>query len=451
MVSSGMTTLAAPRRLLGERLAPGGDAAPSATRFRAMRMARLRGIPSAFRIRRDPVGLPPPPRLSSQQLARAAGVNAHAKARIGAINLRRAVTQRFRKLDWSELCSRFTTAKAAGSMGQKKCAVKGAVARAKVPTCAPVINPAVTMPVAIAAALAHIAGKRSMAQAQAAALAVPAEVLELVRAAVIAEMQTGARLLHDVPEVVLAYLKAQFPDAKLRDLARFIIACKGDPDKAEKRWQKHSAWRNTELPQMVFVDPPALDYSALDGTATEQVIAELRTGKMVVHGHDRQNRPLMVWDNGLHDPATSNTADVLPMVVYLMEAATAEMREDVHSISMLIHTSPGSFKSNLELIKGAGKLFAEQYPERLGQVLVFPVGPVSRWLWSVAAPFLPVRTREKVVLLDSATWREKIVEYVEPSQLQTRFGGHDEWSFGQEMAEARARGDGDGEAAAAKR
>merc|ERR1712146_361901 len=124
------------------------------------------------------------------------------------------------------------------------------------------------------------------------------------------------------------------------------------------------------------------------------------------------------------------------MVVYLMEAMTVEMGPEVHSTTMLIHAK-GKF--DLSLIKGAGKLFAEQYPERLGQVLVFPVGPVTRWLWSIAAPFLPQRTQGKVVLLDSAPWRDEIRKYVDEDQLPTRFGGTDDWDHQKEWNAARDR------------
>jgi hypothetical protein len=36
----------------------------------------------------------------------------------------------------------------------------------------------------------------------------------------------------------------------------------------------------------------------------------LRKGKLTIRGVDRHNRPLLVWDNSLHDPSTSNSEQV---------------------------------------------------------------------------------------------------------------------------------------------
>lgn len=401
-----------------------------AMHYRALRMAHLCAAPRVLAGAKSSSSHPP--RLSPLQVARAAG-RAAQRTQAGAVRVRRAIAARYQRLDWSELGARISSAKFAGS--PRKLSLFGAVPpRAKVPRCEPVLFPALAMPAAVAAALCKA---QSAAQAQA-AIVVSAETIQLVRAALVAER--GARLLRDAPEAGLAWLKAKFPDAQLRDLARFIIACNGDQVKAANRWLKHAAWRGDELPQIVHRSPPTLDYSKLDGAANEDVITELGTGKMVVRGHDRQGRPLMIWDNSAHQPAESKPGQVLPMVVYLMEAMAAEMErgEEVHSTTMLIHTAKGS-KADFALLKGAGKLFAEQYPERLGQVLVFPVGTVSRWLWSATAPFLPARTRKKVVLLDSGTWQEDIRKYVDGDQLQARFGGSDEWEFQKEWEDARVR------------
>jgi hypothetical protein len=374
-----------------------------------------------------------PPRLSPLQVARAAG-RAAQRTRSGAVRVRRAIAARYQQLDWSELGARISSAKFSGNPRRlERILLSPFDLRAKVPLCEPVLFPAMAMPATAIAALCQMAHGAAMAQG--AQLAVPAETTRLVRAALMAER--GARLLRDAPEAGLAWLKAKFPDAPLRDLARFIIACNGDHNKAAHRWQKHTAWRGDELTQIVHGSNPTLDYSALDGAASPEVISELATGTMVVRGHDRQGRPLMIWDNSSPESTPTTPGRVLRMVVYLMEAMTAQMGPEVHSTTMLIHAERGRF--DLSVIKGAGKLFAEQYPERLGQVLVFPVGPVSRWLWSIAAPFLPKRTQGKVVLLESSNWQEEIRKYVAEDQLPKRFGGKDEWDHQEAWSAARAR------------
>ena len=80
--------------------------------------------------------------------------------------------------------------------------------------------------------------------------------------------------------------------------------------------------------------------------------------------------------------------------------------------------------------------FAEQYPERLGKLVICPVSSWSRMLWGFAGNFLPARTLEKVVLLDEKKWRKEICRYVDPSQLQIKMGGEDRWSFDEAWKEA---------------
>ena len=402
-------------------------------RYGAMRMAKLRASPGRALAGAKAVI---PPRLSPREVARAAG-RAAERTRSGAVRVRRAIAARYQTLDWSELGARISSAKFSVNPRRLERSAQGQFAlRAKVPLCEPVLFPALAMPTAALAALCQIA--QSAVQAHGGTLVVPAETTRLVRAALMAEK--GARLLRDAPEAGLAWLKTRFPEAQLRDLARFIIACNGDHNKAASRWQKHTAWRGDELTQIVHGTNPTLDYSALDGAASPEVISELAAGTMVVRGHDRQGRPLMIWDTAsARDSVPSTPGRVLRMVVYLMEAMTAEMGPEVHSTTMLIHAERGKF--DLSLIKGAGQLFAEQYPERLGQVLVFPVGPVSRWLWSLAAPFLPKRTQGKVVLLESANWRDEIRKYVAEDQLPARFGGKDQWDHRTAWAAARAASD----------
>jgi hypothetical protein len=236
-------------------------------------------------------------------------------------------------------------------------------------------------------------------------------VLELVAAAVAAE--TKDMLLRLVPTEVLARLKQSFPGAELRDLARFAIACNHEVPRARERYRHHLKWRQTELPRVVH-GTPTLDVDRLDGTTDEEIIAELRTGKMMIRGHDREGRPIMVWNSLRHDPKTASTEAVLRMVVYLMEATVLDMGDEFHQVTMLIYTPPGSRSSfDMQLVQGAVKIFAAQYPERLGRVIVCPVTTGWRWIWTVASKFLPAQTRDKV---RSGLWRGLFV-YTKLSSL----------------------------------
>ena len=402
----------------------------SATHFRASRMATLRAA------RQRAAGAPPRP--SPSMLAQKARLAARAARQAGAARMRRALSTRCHLLAWSEVGVRFGVAKLVGANCNKpqlESLLRGP--RARVPTCTDIVASGARARMASVAAVMAAAGLAGESAAPRIGGANPYFVDLVAQAVRDEEARGGVRLLRDAPEPALASLKEAFPDAELRDLARFVIACKGDAAKAAKRWRVHQTWREEELPRIVR-GAPTRDYALLDQAAVpEGVIAELQTGKMVLRGRDRAGRPMMIWDNGAHNPATSKPGQVLPMVVYLMESITADMGNDQHQINMLVYC-PSNSKFDLGLIKGAARLFAEQYPERLGKVLVFPVNSWKRWLWSVAKPFLPARTRDKVALLDSNNWQETIVDYIDEAELQERFGGRDSWKF--EECWERARG-----------
>ena len=120
-------------------------------------------------------------------------------------------------------------------------------------------------------------------------------IAKQVAAAVAAE--TKDTLLRCVPQQVLAKLKQSFPGANLRDLARFAIACKLEFGRAKERFSKHMEWRRAFLPQVVR-GTPTLEIGRMHESIREDLLAELSSGKMVIHGEDRQGRPLMIWDSG---------------------------------------------------------------------------------------------------------------------------------------------------------
>eukprot|EP01051_Picozoa_sp_SAG22_P024123 SAG22_NODE_6546_length_841_cov_0.836927_1_plen_100_part_10 len=95
-------------------------------------------------------------------------------------------------------------------------------------------------------------------------------------------------LLGQCDQAALADLVAAYPDAPIRDLARFLVACKDNPERARARYAATLEWRATEFLEMMKLDIVTPEYAA---------------GKLVVRGHDRKNRPLLIWNNAMHDPS----------------------------------------------------------------------------------------------------------------------------------------------------
>ena len=78
-----------------------------------------------------------------------------------------------------------------------------------------------------------------------------------------------------------------------------------------------------------------------------------------------------------------------------MERAFKIMPEDVHQMTILIYSPPNS-SLDRHLISKVTKIVTEHYPERLGQLLIYPTGMTAYIVWAMISPFLPKKTSSKV-------------------------------------------------------
>ena len=195
--------------------------------------------------------------------------------------------------------------------------------------------------------------------------------------------------LQEVEEEVAAALGAEHMMASNRAmLRRFVVARKGSVPDILAMIEAHMAWRTQHLPPVV----------------TEAVVAELKKGKIEVYGHDVQGRPLVIVHSGKFDPKERDLATCLTSIVHLIESACSQLKTDQPPKITIFYDRQGfSLRKNwdLEYLKCMIAALSDNYPEFLGGVYIYPAGGLLLSLWAIVRPFIEVRTRGKVKLINS--------------------------------------------------
>lgn len=198
-------------------------------------------------------------------------------------------------------------------------------------------------------------------------------------------------------------------------LIRFCVARNFDVDKTELMLKEHLEWRAATFPldPAEFAEEPFVQACA-----------------MFPHGHDKENRPILVIRSGNFCPAERDLERSMRYCIYMSEKMLRESEEKAaadHSswdgkFVLVYDRQNFSMSENLDkaFLKAAGAVFGDHYPERLHRVLVFPCGMILRGLWAVVQYFFDARTRAKVRMLGGEA---DFLEFVSTDQLLVEQGG----------------------------
>lgn len=136
-------------------------------------------------------------------------------------------------------------------------------------------------------------------------------------------------------------LRGRFPSENDETLARFLIARKGDVDKASDMLGKHLSWRSETFP-----------------IYKESCMGELRKNKCHIHGTDREGHPLFVWKSKNHIGRDRDIGELTRMIVWWIEVAIKQLPADKSKFSILLDRS--DFKQengDIEFIKVVAGVF----------------------------------------------------------------------------------------------
>lgn len=172
------------------------------------------------------------------------------------------------------------------------------------------------------------------------------------------------------------------PDAERN---RFLVARGGDQEAASIMLSEHLAWRAATLP----LPPPRL--------------GEGLPGMIVVDGAARSGHRTMVMMAAMYDP-TLGDVDLYANALAAKFDAVLD-RSQSEKIVILADVRGGDGWANpaatsvVPFLRAVSAVMSANFPERLHQLVVFPVPWVASALWAVVKQFLDPETARKVVLL----------------------------------------------------
>jgi hypothetical protein len=178
------------------------------------------------------------------------------------------------------------------------------------------------------------------------------------------------------------------PDVPNAEWRRFLAARDGDVEAASEMLRAHLAWRAATLP--LASGAPSL------GSGLPPLL--------VCDGHARSGHRLMLMMAAMYDPELGD----VDAYVNAIAAKFDEMldRNASEKLTVLADVRGGdgwanpAASSTVSFLRAVAALMSANFPERLHQLVVFPVPWVASTLWIVVKQFLDPETARKVVLLD---------------------------------------------------
>jgi hypothetical protein len=208
-------------------------------------------------------------------------------------------------------------------------------------------------------------------------------------------------------------LSEGFEDVPEAEWQRFLAARDGEQEEASEMLREHLAWRAASLP-------------LADGSPT------LGSGlpAMLVFGEGERRAlsgtRVAVFLAAMYDPKLADDDAYTRAIAATLDANLD--RAAAEKITLLVDVRGGDGWANpaatsvIPFLRTLSSVLSANFPERLHQLIVFPVPWIASTLWSVIKQFLDANTARKVVLLDGPADRKAplpptLAEYVDESTL----------------------------------
>ncbi|KAG0377518.1 hypothetical protein BGX24_005961 [Mortierella sp. AD032] len=204
-----------------------------------------------------------------------------------------------------------------------------------------------------------------------------------------------------------SFVQAEHPDTTV---LRFLRARKWNVEKAMEMLILALEWRiSMDVEEVVQEGEVALE------AKYPGFLDQLKSGKVVFRGHDRQGRPLCLLDPSQHNPNAQSHQAVQKLSIYVIETARMMLRPPTETISVLFDMSNFSL-SNMDWPTVKFFIHAAEacYPELLGVCVVHKAPWLFGAIWKMISPMLDPVIRAKIQFTNH---RKDLEEFVAPDQL----------------------------------
>lgn len=133
---------------------------------------------------------------------------------------------------------------------------------------------------------------------------------------------------------------------------------------------------------------------------SDGVREEMDKGKVVATPYNdlKTGCPIVVIRSRLFDPKIRCMDDSVRATIAMVEQSLR--RSTSESVCVYYDRTGFDFKRNLdiEFLRETIRVLSDNYPETLSSIYVYPTGRVFTTVWTMVAPLLNKRTRNKVVM-----------------------------------------------------
>eukprot|EP00047_Mylnosiga_fluctuans_P019208 m.80145 g.80145 ORF g.80145 m.80145 type:complete len:296 (+) comp8026_c0_seq1:33-920(+) len=200
-------------------------------------------------------------------------------------------------------------------------------------------------------------------------------------------------------------------------LCRYLRARDWEIPAAEKLLRGTLAWRR--------------EYG-VEALHPNMIEEECKTGKLYIHGFDRNHRPVMYQKPRYQN--TNNHADQVKQVVYFLEREMACMDKEkgVEQHVILIDFKGYSLLNAppMHVTREVMTVLMDRFPERLGNAFMVDAPMLFNMAWRILRPFIPKATQDKVHFVSRSGTHGRngkmdkvLAQFFDDDQLEEEYGG----------------------------
>ena len=182
-------------------------------------------------------------------------------------------------------------------------------------------------------------------------------------------------------------------------ISRFLRARKNDVQAAKRGIERHCQWRVEENVKEI---------------KESDILGELQSGKIQVHGKDKSNRPVVYIFAVRHNKEQRDLEEMKKFIIFTLEKALALTRPDEEKMDIVFDLNGFNKKCmDYDVVKLLINILGFNYPETL-QVAYVVNAPFIFWAcWVIIKPWLDPITASKVKIVK----KEELLNIISHDQL----------------------------------
>lgn len=218
---------------------------------------------------------------------------------------------------------------------------------------------------------------------------------------------------------------AEHPDVML---LRFLRARKWDVEQAVTMFVSDLDWR-----YVVRVDDDIVRHGesvalrSAPSVEDKAFMMQYRSGKSYVRGMDREGRLVYVIRVRLHDPKKQSSQAMEAYTLHNIESIRLLAQYPQDKACLVFDMTGFGFRNmDFHVVKFLCEVFEARYPESLGVVLIHNAPYIFGGIWKIIKPWIDPVIAAKIHFTSG---NADIQRFIAKDNLQTRYGGQDEWEY----------------------